>query len=689
MRPYFAAEEYYSPAIAQRMMEKVDRWYEVLPSLRAYRRSVLFRQLMYGLPSDASPFDVTTIGRMGDTGELSAIHANQFGVLASRIVAMTTGGDVGWQPVAANSDSLSKEDAAVSKSVLDYERRVGQLERLFALAGATAFLDASVFIATRWDVRGGTRYDDYKDPATGAVSTVYTGKLQVTMHAWWRTVFDLYRKDAAHDWLILCDYHNKYDLIARFAANKDALGRPTADSERLAQRLYGLRREHNRVLMSQTERGWLANDDDTPLVPVWKLYHRPTDACPKGRETWVPDAGIVLYDGDSVYGEELPVVRMAPDEWLDTPHGHTPLSNLAAPQRALNMTLSSILTNEANGAVANVWFPDESNPKVSELGGANVWSSASKPEALALTGTAQSTVETASMMESLMVRLANLNPASLGQLEQQMSGALAALLESKGREAMVPFIRSVRWCIEQVGTRIIDCYKRFAKVPRALEVIHGEERRYMLKDFTGERLEGISRVTVEASNGLMSTQAGKVSFVETVMQHPQFLTHPNALGILFDVWNTGRLDRLLLQPEGEGILIAAENEALGRGEQVVVRWADNDQEHIEQHRRLANNPELRMNDGLMRLLDEHIAMHGMNANLKASGALGPEATAQAGLPMAPPPGQGAPPPAPQDGGVPLEPVPGRTVDSGPNGPGMPSMPTNPATGERAPQPTAP
>lgn len=686
MRPYFAAEERYSPAIAQRVMEKVDRWYEVLPSLRAYKRAVLFRQLMYGLPSDASPFDVTTIGRMGEVGELSAIHANQFGVLAARIVAMTTGQDLGWQPVAANSDSLSKEDAAVSKSVLDYERRVGQLERVFALAGETAFLDASVFLATRWDVRGGTRYDDYKDPTTGLVSTVYTGKLQVTLHPWWRTVFDLFRKDANHDWVILCDYHNKYDLIARFASNKDVLGRPTADSERLASRLYGLRREHNRVLTSQTERGWSASDEDTPLVPVWKFYHRPTDACPTGREVWVPDAGVVLFDGDSVYGEELPTVRMAPGEWLDTPHGHTPLANLAAPQRALNMALSSILTNEANGAVANVWFPAESNPSVRELGGSNVWQSINPPQALALTGTAKSTVETANMMEALMVKLANLNPASLGQLEQQMSGALAALLESKGREAIVPFIRSVRWCVEQVGTRIIDCYKRFAKVPRALEVIHGEERRYMLKDFTGEQLGGISRVSVEASNGLMATQAGKVSFVETVMQHPQFLQHPNALGILFDVWNTGRIDRLLLEPEGEGILIASENEALGRGEQVVVRWADNDQEHIEQHRRLANNPEIRMNDATMFILDEHMAMHGMNARMKAAGALGPEAAMQ----LPPPPGgeAGAPPPpgAPTDAAAPEEPVEGQPMEAGPNGPGMPSMPINPATGARAPQP---
>lgn len=680
MRPYFAAEPPYSPAIAARVMDKVNRWYDVLGNLRTYQRCRRFRQLYFGLPSNASPFDVTHIAEMGASGELSALHANQFGVLGQRILSMTVQDDLGWQPVAMNTDSVSREDAAVARSVLDYERRRGQLERLFAMAAETSFLDTSAWIAVRWDPRGGTKYDTAKDPRTGQERNVYTGKLAVTLHPWWRTVVDMYRHDTHHDWVILCDYMSKYDLVARFASNG------TKESEALAARLLGLRREHPRVIDSQMERGILIHEDDTPLVPVWSLHHRPTDAVPRGRETWVVDAQTVLYDGDAVYGEDLPAVRMAPNEWLDTVHGHTPLANLAAPQDALNMTLSSLVTNEANGAVANIWVPPESNLRRSELGGANVWESNSKPEALALTGSARSTFETMDAVKGLMVELAMLNPVSLGQQQQQMSGALAALLDAKSREGISPFIRSFRWCTEQVGTRIIECYKRFAKVPRALEVIVGSDRRYMLKDFTGERLGSIARVTVEASSNLMSTTAGKLSFMESLLQLPLFQQNPRALRILFAIYNTGRLDPLLLEPETEEILIASENEAMGRGEEPVVRWEDNDEAHIDGHRKLANNPTIRLDDGLMGVLDRHLALHRQQAAMKASGALGPGMAPPVAEPTpAAPPAEGGQPPEAQN---PLEPVSGPQMDAGAGGPGMPSMPINPATGQRAPLPAA-
>lgn len=653
-------------------MERVDRWYDVLGNLRTYQRCRRFRQLHFGLPSNASPFDVSHVAEMGSSGELSAIHANQFGVLAQRIHSMTVQDDLGWKPVAANTDSLSREDAAVATSLLDYERRQNQLERIFAQAAEMAFLDTSAWIAVRWDPRGGSLYESVTAP-DGSERKVYTGRLWVSLHAWWRTVVDLYRHDTNHDWVILCDYHNKWDLAARFAPNDEAL----------AQRLLGLRREHPRVIDSQIERGVLLREDDTPLVPVWKLYHRPTDACPKGREVWVPDAQTVLYDGDAVYGEELPAVRMSPGDWLDTVHGHTPLANLAAPQDALNMTLSSLITNEANGAVANIWVPPNANLRRNELGGANIWESESKPEAMALTGSARSTFETMEAIKSLMIELAQLNPVSLGQQQQQMSGALAALLDSKGREGLSPFIRSFRWCVEAVGTRIVECYKRFAKVPRALEVIVGTDRRYMLKDFTGERLGNIARVSVEASSNLLSTTAGKLSFVENLLQQPAFQNNPRALRILYDIYNTGRIDPLLLEPETEEILIASENEGMGRGELPVVRWEDDDEAHMAGHRKLANNPAIRLDDNLMAVLDEHMAAHRQQAMMKASGAMGP------GMPppaAAPPGAAGAPPAA--EAGAPEEPIEGPAPDAGPGGPGMPSMPINPATGERAPAPSA-
>lgn len=678
MRPYFAAEPPYSTAIASRVMERVDKWYERLPGLRAYERSRVVRQKYYNLPSEASPFDGVAISDQGAAGELSAISLNLLAVFAQRILSMTVQDDLGWQPVAANMDSASREDAAIARSVLDYERRAGRLDQKLSLLATTAFLDGDGFIAIRWDVRGGTKHDEVKDPNTGQTRTIYAGRLRATLHPWWRTPVDLFRKDPEHDWVILVDYLNKYDLAAQFASGPG--------QEDLRSRILGLKREHWRVLESQHERGaaqWI--DEDTPLVPVYSLHHRATSAVPAGREVWVVDSQTVLYDGPSVYGTELPAIRMAPDEWLDTPHGSTPLSNLAAPQDGLNMAMSSVLTNNANGAVTNLWVAPDSNLKRTEFEGATLWESEVAPQAINTVGSSPETYKLSESFRDFMVWLAHLNPVSLGQQQHQMSGSLAALLDAKSREAIAPFIRSYRWAVEAVGTRIIECYKRFAKVPRSLEVIVGEDRRYMLEKFTGERLNSISRVSVEARNSLLDTTSGKLAFVERLEAHPLFQQNPHALRILLSVYSSGHIDPLLLEPEGEDILIQSENEWMRRGESPPVRWDDDDAVHLAGHRKLVLNPKDRLDEALMAVLEEHEAKHREQAMLKASGALGPGAMP----PMpgaAPPPPPGQPPASTPQGAAPEQPVEAEAMDAGASGPALPSMPVNPATGERAPSP---
>lgn len=659
-------------------MQKVDRWYEILPNLRAYQRARNVRQHYFGLPSSASPFDATMIAEAGGAGELSAINVNQLGSLGQRLLSMTVQDDLGWQPVAANMDQASQEDTAIARAVLDYERRTGHLDHTFALGAETSFLDASAWLAVRWDVKGGPVFEKgLTDPETQApLPDVHAGKLRVTLHPWWRTPMDLHRRDTEHEWLILVDYINKFDLVARFA--------PTDPN--LAARLLGLPREHPRIVQAERERSSFAYPEETALVPVYTLHHRLTPAVPRGREVMIVDGATVLYDGDAVYGEELPCVRIAPKEFLDTPHGDTPLTYLCAPQDGRNMALSSVLTNNANGAVSNMWVPSGTELKRTQWEGGMLWEGGEvKPEALNSVGSAPETYKLADVFRDAAIEVAGLNSTSLGQREGQMSGSLAALLDAKSREAIAPFIRSYRWMVEAVGTRIIECYKKFAKTPRALEVIVGSERRYMLDDFTGRRLETISRVSVEARASMLDTTSGKLAFLERLEANPLFLQNPRSLEILYGVFNTGRIDPLLLQPEQESILIASENELLMRGIEPVIRWDDPDEMHLQEHRKVASNPEARLDEAKMAVYDAHAFAHRQQLLMKQQGAMGP-----GGPPMPGAPSSSAPPQAGQapDAAAPEQPIDAPVMDAGPNGPRLPSMPVNPATGQRAPAPNA-
>lgn len=655
-------------------MAIVDRWYERLPLLRSYQRARSIRQTYYGLPSEASPFDVSVIGEVGRQGEVSAIHLNQLGVLGTRILAMTVTDELGWQPVVQNQDAKSRKEAVVARAVLEYERRAQHLDAVFAGAAEMAFLDASAFLSIRWDDRGGEVYE--RLPQTGpngpilgadgrpaAPREVHTGALKVKVHPWWRTMFDLYRHDADHDWVILVDFVNKYDLAARYAKGSDAL----------TQRLINLPREHHRVILSQQERGWLVGEDDTALVPVYTLFHRKTESMPEGREVVFSDGATVLKDTPLIYGRELPVTRMAPGEWRDTPHGHSPLVNLQAPQQAFNAAVSSDLTNIANGAIARIWAPQGANLKRTVMeDGAEVYEGGEiPPQALNMVGSHPATAQMAAFLSSQMAELSHLNPVSLGRQERAMSGALAALFDAKSREGISPFIKSYLGAVEQVGTQVLATYKACAKVPRSLEVIVGKDRGYTLKDFTGEQIGGVQRVTVEARNNMLSTTSGKMALVEALMQIPTFAQNPRAPEIILAVHSTGSIDPLLIAPETEDILIQQENEWIREGQLPPVRVQDDHAKHLEQHRILALNPEDRLDEEMMALLDEHEAQHRM--------WLTP-------APMAPPPGEA---PAPGDPAAPPSPealtLP-PPVDSGPGGPDMPQMPVNPSTGERAPAP---
>lgn len=678
MQAYFAAEPPYSEQLARRLMRKVDLWYEALPSLRAYQRAKRCRQVYYGLPSDASPFDVTTVGEAGEQGELTAVNINRFSQLGRRILTMTVQEDFGWQPIASNADTQSQEDAIIASSVLEHEKRAQRLYRVLTGAAEAALLDGSAWFAVRWDSRAGEKYD--RDPRTG--QDVYEGRLWVTNHEWWRTPVDLRRKDAKHDWCILTDFLNKYDLAARYPVHAEAVLRLAPD--------------HRTVLEWQE---YAENDspwsEDNVLVPVYTLFHRATPAVPKGREVIFVNPQVVLYDGPSVYGPELPAFRMAPAEWLSTPHGTTPMVDIVSIQNVYNKIVSGVVTNVVNGGVANIAMPREANLSFSQLDGANVWQydGAVAPEAITTTGNNSESANLITLLGSLMPETIGLNDVALGRQQHQMSGSLAALLDSKAREAATPFIKAVKQGAEDLGTAIVDRYKRFAKAPRALEVIAGEGRRYMLQGFTGQRLESIARVTVDATDGLMSTTAGKLSFIEQLQANPVAQQDPNSLRNIYRVYRTGSMDPVLQAPEREDMLVKRENDRIAKGEVPEVAADDPHWEHIKGHREPIAAPDAREGTPAWAAQRAHVQKH-----IDALRTLDPAFLQGIGqVPLPPVPGMPDPlamPPGGEEGGPPSAP-PVEGADSGamnpedpvsgpaaPGGPEMPSLPVNPATGQR-------
>lgn len=678
---FFARLPPYSKALGSRLLAMVDRWYEELPSLRPYRRARRIRQLYYGLPSEASPFDVTTVGRMGESGELTAINLNRLHHLGQRFLTMGVSEDFGWQPVSANGDTRSQEEAILAGSVLEHEKRASSLEAIRHKFNELALLDGWSWFSVRWDARGGKKYDSIDG------QDVYEGRLRIAVHEWWRTVTDSYRQDADHDWCILDESANRYDIAEKYARVS-----PTATPEQaqslndLRERILSLPPENRLVLQWQQQvRGRVWSADDSPLIRVYTLFHKPTPAVPEGREVVFLSDGTILLDTTSVYGQDLPAYRVAANEMHGTPYGVSMLANVVALQDVVNALLSTDVTNNVNHGLTTYAVAREAGLNITQMGGASVLEVEGNPKDLVMPiGGAASSPNVAGLAKFILAEMetqTGMNAVSLGRQEHQMAASLAALLDQKAREFAGFFVRSDKLAVTRLGTAILRCYKQFAKAPRVLEVIAGEGRRYMLPEFVGSKLGDIERVTVAVRSGMMATPAGQMAFAESlvasgVLENP----NPLPLRVLTSVWTRGNVDVALSVVETADMLIARENDILTKGQVPSVHSTDDHVEHIKRHREPIANPAARDVPAIGAAVDEHI-----NAHIMALRTLDPallQILGQPALGMTP----NEPPPAP--GGVPAEALlpdgaPPEEMEGGPISDAMAGNPPN------LPQPAQP
>lgn len=673
---YFARLPAYSPTLGAKLVSMADRWYQGLPGLRPYQRARRVRNLYYGLPSGTSPFDITSVAMMGEQGELSAIQVNRLHHLGQRLLTMAGTDDFGWQPVTANGDTQSQEEAILAGSVLEHEKRASKLQNLRHTFDELAILDGFSYFSVRWDPAAGDKYDEIDG------ASVYEGRLKTAPHSWWRTVMDTNRRDANHDWLILTEFVNRWDLAERYGRGSPAL----------YEKLASLTPENRLVLQWQEAvRGRMWDYDTDPQVPVYTLFHKRTPAVPDGREVIFVADGTILWDGPSVYGDELPVYRVASANVVDTPFGVSPLADVVALQQVVNMMFSTMTTNAVNHGVTNIAVRSQANLSRSQWDGANIWEVENPKEdiqSLDLVKVSGEVKNLAEMLLSEMTTLMGFNSVSLGMQEHQMSGTLAALLDSKSIQYASLFIAGDRQGVTDLGTAIIDRYRRFARAPRTLEVIAGEGRRYMLPDFVGADIGDIKRVTVEARNGVMSTVSGKMAFAETLVQSG-VLENPNPLPlrVLTSVYTRGNLDVALMPVETSDMLMARENDMLAKAQSPVVRATDPHVEHILKHREVEANPSVRENEAVSAAVNTHIQEHIMMlrtldpALLKVLGQ--PALGLEPGMPpppqdaMAPPPGapmEGLPPEAPNpEAGLAAQMDPALAAEM----PNMPSLPEPP------------
>jgi hypothetical protein len=561
----------------------------------------------------------------GEQGELVQFPINDYRNIARHLLNMTTTNRPSLTARAANTDSKSLDQTILANGLLDYYMRERNLEDYLAKAAEYAVVFGEGYVRLGWNATAGEIFEE--DEENG--EKFYEGDLEFTNVSPLDVVRDSSKEDYnEHEYLIVRSFKNRYALMAKYPELKEELANLQSkdDLDKIKYPLYG--------------------SDKTDDIPIYEFFHKKNDALPEGRYVIYASPDAIFYDGPLPY-REIPVYRMSAADILGTPYGYTMMFDLMPLQEAQNMLYSTIMTNQNAFGVQNVLIPKGADLNLSQLtGGLNIIEynalQGFKPEALNLTQTPAEIFKMAQLIEQKMETLSGINSVTRGNPEASLkSGAALALVQAQAVQFSSSLQQSYVRLMEHVGTAMIRILQDYAKYPRVAAIVGKSNRTYM-KEFSSKDLTDIKRVVVEVSNALSKTTAGRLEIANQLLQM-QVITNPKDY---FTVLNTGNLDIMTEGSEKELIYIKSENEEMMEGRACQAVAFDNHSLHVDEHKSLLADPELRRNAALVTVVLDHIQEHIDLLSGKADPRILQITNQQPLQPPPPPPGE-QPPPGPQ------------------------------------------
>jgi len=579
---YFAARE--PEQVASAVLDKAQSFFNLLRANSYLEKLARMWRAYHGAYENDLGFG-HRVNFSGEQGELVQLPVNHFRNLARHILVMITSNRPIMDARAINTDAKSESQAILANSILDYYMREKGLEDVLLRACEYAIVLGSGFIKLAWNSMGGNLYD--ADPETGEFT--YEGEIEFSNLSPFDVVVDGTKETWNNDWMLCRSFQNRFNLIAKYPELANKIKAIPSKNQSAVYRLA------------------VWSNDDTDDIPVYEFYHKQTEAMPEGRYLLFLDADVVLMDAKMPY-RMIPVFRIAAAEILGTPYGYTDMFDVFPIQESINSLYSTIMTNQNAFGVQNLYVPRGADIAVNQLEGAmNIieGNPGLKPEALNLTQTPAEVFKFLDMLIQASETISGVNSVARGNPEASLkSGTALALVQSMALQFISGLQQSYVKLIENVGSAIISILKDFSMTPKLMTLV-GKNNRPLLKEFTGDQISEINRVVVDMGNALSRTIAGRVQMAEQLLQM-KLLTNPQQY---FQVINTGRLDAMYEGQLDELLIIKRENEVMMEGTNPPVSPLDKHSMHIQEHRAVLDDPDLRGNQQLVGIVMQHIQGH--------------------------------------------------------------------------------
>ena len=658
---YFAAKE--ANETASILMAKSKSFYNVLEA-NAYLEKLARMWRVYHGAFESYTGQGHQITFTGEQEELVSLHVNHFRNLAQHIHVMITASRPIMEARAINSDYKSIAQTYLANGILDYYMREKHLENALKNAAEMAIVLGAGFIKLEWDAMSGDVYDIDENGIE-----IKEGEIEFSNLSPFDVVFDGTKESHKQEWYLVRTFKNRFDLMAKYPELTDKIRGIPSKSDASIYRM---------ALMS---------NDLTDDIPVYEFFHKRTESMPKGRYMLFVSDDAVLLDTALPY-RVLPIFRVSAGEIMGTPYGYSPMFDVFPLQQGIDTLYSTIMTNQNALGVQNVFVPRGADISVDSLhGGLNIIEGNARPEPLNLTNTPPEVFKFLEMLIQAAETISGVNSVARGQPEASLkSGAALALVQSMALQFISGLQQSYVKMIEDTGTALIQILKDYANTPKVVALV-GKNNKMLLKEFTGENLNSINRVVVDVGNPLSRTIAGRSEMAQQMMQ----------MGIIKDptqyiqVINTGRLDVMFEGDISQQLLVRQENEWLAEGRNPPVSPFDIHMFHVQEHRSVLDDPDVRSNPEITKGVHDHIQDHIDKLTYTDPRVLqltGQQPLPPPGSPPMPPPGQPAPqgqgsagalPPQASPSSNPEAPVPGMPgVSPEASMPGMPKMPEVPA-----------
>lgn len=710
------------------MKERFDR-FEF--SLRARDLARMTQALLTYYGADEVGHESYRISREGKQNQIRYVIDNEFRTVVRNKLTIATASPGGFQPVPKNSDADTQRGTMLARGLLDYE-----FDELGVDAKCRAAAEMSEVLAWSYVDVG---WNDDAGPSAGVTPTlgeapqaaegappVRPMEGTVAAPAGDVEIGEMMPSDVAFDYdargdiqyLILRHWPNKYDLAAQVEKRGDVPGSAQGSAKMLADGIRSYRYDGQNDQTSWQLRGWggltatvsRAQNDE---VPLFELRHLPTPGCPGGRWARMLTPSLMIDEGpcryfDSDGNGDLACYKMDAGRRFGTPRSYTSAHDMLGLQKVVD-TLTSIIHSNSAALGLNVIAMPESptGVRIEDVreGLVAAYYSGGKdalPVPLQLGRTSPEIPEFLDSARASMAAKEGLNQQSMGRDTREMSGSLAALLDTSTQRSVSDTGDAFRELRRKVATGILWRFQQFAKSARNLSLKVGKARRALLGDFSGEDLSGIARVGLEEIPASMRGISGRVQALELAGNLQKVGIPPE---VVFSVLETGKYEAQFEGPMAEILTIREENERLLQGEALDVPpppvdpatgqplplppgappppppratavFTDNPIKHFMEHRVVGASPAARANPAIMANLRMHLQAHMpfLMAWLQGDPLMlalhGPPP--QMPMPVAPPGAAG--------GGEQHAALPKGGDTAAP--PGAPEQPTNPTTGAK-------